>query len=361
MEDYVRLLKQGLIVARSTDAILRKTRGIDKRIVFPYYPMIQRGLRTLLKVDSEKETCISLLYECLRIHEQYPSIYPSTDKDIFTKVMTLVQLLREERQFSTALELITRYKDQFAQLKESNPDYVIPLIEVQAQLIISACYGDKPPTPNENGNIPLGEQMKITTQTRDAVEGLEYISEFYKKKKNVDGVIKTLHTLAIVETLQEEYSYAERECYQCIKLIDPNFSKFVGGVQVGESIPISQVARLADLVTLRGSLLRIQHEPKRAINHYKAALKLLTISRDSLADSGASKIKDEISRASGIIRCLDFMIEIANSTVEEMKDRDDAEAQEETKSFLQECNDHRKTTVRELNRLQARLEKKYSA
>merc|ERR1712125_241322 len=100
---YIELLKDGLTIARETEKVLREAKGIDKRIIYPYYPMIQRGLRTLLTLDEKKDFTISLLFESLSIYEKNPFLYPSNNKNTFTTVMALVQLLRETRQNKMAL------------------------------------------------------------------------------------------------------------------------------------------------------------------------------------------------------------------------------------------------------------------
>jgi len=357
-EEYQRLLKRALFVGRSTDNILRKTRGLDKRIVFPYLPMIQRGLRTLLPFDSQRGLCITLLFEQLRVQEKYPAIYPSTDEDVFTTVMSLVQLLREEGQYQEAYDLITKFKEQFESLKEKNADYVVPLMEVQAQLIISLCYGHVDSANPQPGNVPLGQQMKLTTQTREAVEALEYVTDYYLRKKNTAGAVRSLHTLSIVQTLQEEYSYADRDCFRCIKLLDPSFTEYASRIDLNaKNMPLSQVGRLSDLLILRGSLLRVIHEPDRAIQYYKTALQLLSISREGLTDNAALRINDEISRTSDILRCLECMMDITESTLSEYNDTGAQDKAQEAQKFLQSCKSNHESAINELNRLHARLQK----
>jgi len=357
-EEYERLLKRALLVGRSTDSILRKTRGLDKRIVFPYLPMIQRGLRTLIQFESQRNLCITLLFEQLRVQEKYPAIYPSTDEDVFTTVMSLVQLLREEGQFQEAFDLITKFKEQFESLKEKNAAYIVPLMEVQAQLIISLCYGNVDSANPKPGNVPLGQQMKLTTQTREAVESLEYVTDYYLRKKNNAGAVRSLHTLAIVQTLQEEYSYADRDSFRCIKILDPSFTEYASRIDLNsKNMPLNQVGRLSDLLILRGSLLRVMHEPDRAIQYYKTALQLLSAVPFGSSDNATVRIKDEISRTSDVLRCLECMMDITESTLSEYESAGSKDKVQEAQKFLRTCKDNHESAINELNRLHARLQK----
>merc|ERR1712137_931958 len=97
------------------------------------------------------------------------------------------------------------------------------------------------------------------------------------------GAVRSLHTLAIVQTLQEEYSYADRDSFRCIKILDPSFTEYASRIDLNsKNMPLNQVGRLSDLFILRGSLLRVMHEPDRAIQYYKTALQLLSLSHSVL-------------------------------------------------------------------------------
>lgn len=370
-KSFQNILSNGLLACRSTDSILRKTRNNDLKIDYPYYSMIQRGLKYLLPIPDARSYCITLLYESLRIHDKYPEIYPIAVNNLFTKVMALIQLLREENQYSKALQLIEVYQARFNELKEKNSEYIVPFVEIQAQLVISTLYSNdmllnsnSSTSSSETKSVPLAQQLKLTFETRNAVENLEYVSNYFSKRKNLPGLIRTLHSLAIIQTLQEEYSYAERDATRCIKLICSSFEEYTHAVEFKrESISPSNAGRFIDLIILKGSLLRILHYPYRALNFFKCAVSCLTTSPSSGASDPFIRVKDDISRSSDMIRCLEFMLDISETTLLELhnipenhEDYDPSKI-EDTKKFIKECKAHHRKVSLELNRLNNQYQK----
>jgi len=355
-EEFSEQFENCLEKGKEMDAKIIEKYGLDKRIKYPYFNLIIRALEVTLPNTNLRTQSIGLLLECLRLHEEYPSIFPTNSEDIFTKVMALVQLLRDEEQFDDALKIISKYKDQFMSLEEKDPNYVVPLIEVQAQLLISSCYKGNPVLGK---SVPLKDQMKLTTQTRTAVEGLEFVEKLYAKKKNLSGRIRSLHTLALVELLQEEYSYAERDSFRCLKLIDNSFKEFENHINVSDSLSKNNIGRVCDLLMLRGSALRVMHEPNRSIQHFKKAVELLSTPRDEEEGKELPQvnIKEEMSKAGDVIKCLESMIEISESTLTELKSSNNEEKIQETENFINSCKTHHQQAIEELNRLSLNIDK----
>ena len=317
-----------------------------------------------MKVPSEKKFCAKMLHEGLRLQFNYPSHYPATNEELFTQVMTLCQLYKEINKPDEAIYLIQQFMPLFEKIK--NADYIINLIELQAQLVILDVFGDDAERLAKKSiakttRVPLSKQVQNITKCQKALAGLEIAIQFYKKKNDVPGLIKSYHTLAVIETLQEDFPYADHDCGTCIRYIAPDFNEFPDRIHVNDNVPIELLPRLCDLLLLRGTLLRVLHEPVRAQHYLSLAYRFLQKSRASLIEDPVGKLQEEMSRGSDISRCLELMIELTDSSIVEEKSNPNA-----LPDRITELERYRRSLVRKLNeakdelkRLNALLSAKY--
>lgn len=346
LEEFNDLFDQAIDVTKATDKKLRLLDGIDKYTLFPYVPLILLGTNILKKYPQYNQKSITLLLEILNNNTYSASL---SDNDLFKSICTICKLLCDEKQFKDALYILTQYKPKFSDLVSDNPECGMQFYKLWVDVIFNYLNESSDVIPyGPISSIPSDKVNSLSSEINEAIEAMQMAISFYDEQKNDIASFECSKKLVILSILSNHLDEALSESYRALKRIDrPTFAEYTDRVDISTTIQTKSFSFAWDFLILRGSILKAKNEPLRALNHYKAAMKLLIYRRDVFTTSTSIKIKDGVTRSSIILNCLDLMLELESAP--QLSDQ---------QNFFKTCKDQHPVVVKELNRLHARYLKK---